>query len=648
MAALAPAASPAAGTLVHWYKADGDATDSVAGADASNGALLGDTAFGAGKLGQAFVVDGADDYVSIPPNASFYPSGSFTVDAWAATTTPVQQGTLVPGQIAVLYECANFCPSGVANAMWEIEIRDGRAFGNVRDDDSNGPGGNGQVITGGPLLNDGAFHRVTLVRDVEAHVLALYADGIEVAEAPLNAGADSALTSTDGENDPMTIGAQFEGGTSTPIEEFAGSIDEVRYLTGTDYPDTTPPVIAPVVSGTAGGDGWYTGDVSVTWAISDESITRSATGCGPTTLTSDTSAATLSCQATSAGGSSTGSVTVRRDATPPSVTCSAAPKFALGATGTVTASVADAGSGAASASVTTAAATQSSGAKTAPVTGRDIAGNTATRRVPVHGRGAEARDDLRRDHADRHASAAESLRQPAPFPDTPAQREGDEDRRRAGQARSQDRARGQGQGTRPADRPEGPTEGQVQGDDHRHRFSGRQARRCAHVPDVRAETEERSLTPRARTSSVTPRRRRAAARQRVDARADERLHLLERLRLATQARPAPCAARGRREVRRPCPSRQRASAGSMSGLLVRPALSAERRNATDRSSTRQRLCRRTSVTGPRVPVCSPPRSTTYALPRSPSERTRETSTLSGGSADAAASRSTSRHRATLP
>ena len=60
----------------------------------------------------------------------------------------------------------------------------------VRDTDGSGPveEGHGEILTAGPLLNDGALHRITLVRDMDAQVLALYADGLEVAERPLNAG----------------------------------------------------------------------------------------------------------------------------------------------------------------------------------------------------------------------------------------------------------------------------------------------------------------------------------------------------------------------------------------------------------------------------------------------------------------------------
>ena len=87
--------------------------------------------------------------------------------------------------------------------------------------------------------------------------------------------------------------------------------------------DTTPPQITPTVSGTLGNGGWYVSDVTVSWTVTDpESPVTSTSGCGTTTITADTAGTTLTCLATSAGGTSSASVTIERDATPPQVTCS--------------------------------------------------------------------------------------------------------------------------------------------------------------------------------------------------------------------------------------------------------------------------------------------------------------------------------------
>ena len=89
--------------------------------------------------------------------------------------------------------------------------------------------------------------------------------------------------------------------------------------------DTTPPVITANVGGTVGNNAWYTSDVQVSWTVTDgESTVMSQTGCGATSVTSDTSGVTFTCQAASEGGTNSQSVTVKRDATKPTLSFGAA------------------------------------------------------------------------------------------------------------------------------------------------------------------------------------------------------------------------------------------------------------------------------------------------------------------------------------
>ncbi|MDH3307902.1 MAG: hypothetical protein OEO77_10330, partial [Acidimicrobiia bacterium] len=151
--------------------------------------------------------------------------------------------------------------------------------------------------------------------------------------------------------------------------------------------DSTPPVITPNVSGTLGLYGWYTGDVTVSWTVVDnESAVTSTTGCGLTTIAIDTAGQTLTCSATSAGGPASNSVTIKRDATPPSVVFASAAGTAgnngwyvsdVVATFTATDSV----SGFAGPSSTTTGTASSSGESAALVISSpsftDLAGNVA-------------------------------------------------------------------------------------------------------------------------------------------------------------------------------------------------------------------------------------------------------------------------------
>lgn len=100
----------------------------------------------------------------------------------------------------------------------------------------------------------------------------------------------------------------------------------LHVLTAPPPSDTTPPVITPTVVGTLGDNGWYVSDVTVSWLVEDgESAISSSTGCDPTTINADTAGTTLTCEATSAGGTSSQSVTIKRDATAPTILGSASP-----------------------------------------------------------------------------------------------------------------------------------------------------------------------------------------------------------------------------------------------------------------------------------------------------------------------------------
>lgn len=89
--------------------------------------------------------------------------------------------------------------------------------------------------------------------------------------------------------------------------------------------DATPPVIDVFVHGPQGREGWYVGDVRIDWPVQDpESPVTSMVGCDPTELTSDAIGAGFTCTATSNGGTSMKTVTVKRDATSPVITATAA------------------------------------------------------------------------------------------------------------------------------------------------------------------------------------------------------------------------------------------------------------------------------------------------------------------------------------
>lgn len=119
------------------------------------------------------------------------------------------------------------------------------------------------------------------------------------------------------------------GGTGNPSPTI--TVSDTVSVTGTVIDcapvDDTPPVIGVAFGPPApdGTGGWWVSDVSVTWTVTDpESDVVIDEGCVDQLIATD-GVHTLTCTATSAGGTSTASVTVQRDATAPSITATVTP-----------------------------------------------------------------------------------------------------------------------------------------------------------------------------------------------------------------------------------------------------------------------------------------------------------------------------------
>src|SRR5919106_719404 len=92
--------------------------------------------------------------------------------------------------------------------------------------------------------------------------------------------------------------------------------------------DTTPPIISHSITGTLGNNDWYTSNVTVTFTVTDpdSAITSKSADCDATnSVASDTAGVTFTCTATNTGGTSTDSVTIKRDATAPTISGIASP-----------------------------------------------------------------------------------------------------------------------------------------------------------------------------------------------------------------------------------------------------------------------------------------------------------------------------------
>jgi CSLREA domain-containing protein len=142
--------------------------------------------------------------------------------------------------------------------------------------------------------------------------------------------------------------------------------------------DVTPPVIRPSVSGTLGSNGWYTGNVMVSWLVDDAESAVTSAPCVTTTISADTPGQAVTCSATSAGGTALESVTIKRDATAPSLAPAVAPNpVLLNGSATAAPNATDALSGVASSSCAT-PNTATVGSKSVSCSATDNAGNPAT------------------------------------------------------------------------------------------------------------------------------------------------------------------------------------------------------------------------------------------------------------------------------
>lgn len=113
----------------------------------------------------------------------------------------------------------------------------------------------------------------------------------------------------------LTVNATTPGSTNTPTRF------DVKVIAAAPS-DSTPPTITPTITGTEGDNGWYTSSVVVSWNVSDPQSAITTPECVPALVDTDTTAAgtTVSCTATSSGGSTTRLVTIKLDTTAPTVT----------------------------------------------------------------------------------------------------------------------------------------------------------------------------------------------------------------------------------------------------------------------------------------------------------------------------------------
>ena len=187
----APPCSPAPAGLVGWWRAQGDDSDQVGGIPGSS---IGSAAFGPGRVGQGFVLDGNGDGISLG-NPAALQMQNLTIEGWIkrASATSVSGGS---GGNAVLlgYGVGGYC-------FW-------MEYNGVLHFNRNGD----YASPGGPTITDTNFHHVAVAKAGSS--ITFYLDGV--------AYPVSNYTTTFSFTTSLTIGCNSDGSSG-----FLGTIDEL-------------------------------------------------------------------------------------------------------------------------------------------------------------------------------------------------------------------------------------------------------------------------------------------------------------------------------------------------------------------------------------------------------------------------------------
>jgi hypothetical protein len=198
-----------------WWRADGNAIDEVDGHD---GQMQDDAGFAAGKIGQAFSLDGKGDWIRIPDsNAWAFGTGDFTIDAWIYMNAGHSGDLTIAGQTEDL------------NNWWRFGIT---SAGRLRFQATSG-GGPPEVSVGSVVdsFADEVWHHVAVTR-TGLTTWAFYHDGEYLPPAhPADIGVvvlDGAVPNL---ASPLALGQSIIG------LYLDGRLDEVEILKGTALSD---------------------------------------------------------------------------------------------------------------------------------------------------------------------------------------------------------------------------------------------------------------------------------------------------------------------------------------------------------------------------------------------------------------------------
>jgi concanavalin A-like lectin/glucanase superfamily protein len=184
----AHAQTPVPSGLIGWWKGEGNVINAAGTTPA--GTLKNGAAYAAGEVGQAFSLDGTDDYVEVPDNNLWgFGSNPFTIELWVNFDV-VKIGTLAnPGQVFVAND-----DGGFSNNKWFFALGAGVLFFHINDSAGSSLSWIGQ-ISFSPLA--GQWYHLAVTRNGTLYTF--YVNG-----ASIGTGNSSFMVTNP--NAPLTIG----------------------------------------------------------------------------------------------------------------------------------------------------------------------------------------------------------------------------------------------------------------------------------------------------------------------------------------------------------------------------------------------------------------------------------------------------------
>ncbi len=311
--------------LVAWWPGDNTTDDIIGGhnAELRNGAT-----YAIGFAGQAFSLDGINDFVNVADASAFnFGTSDFTIDLWVNFNSTSGEQIMVEKYIETEDNATRSGWTLTKMAGNSIRLHTGSVYGGV-------------VESPAQTIPENTWVYVALRRSGDN--FSIFMNGVEIASGTyaVNVNSTSSLKFGHRGNPDDTPGSVdgrgfYLNGRMDDVVIYNHALTDAelyqRYyygIYGKSYcqpeppSDTTPPTITPTVDGTLGSNGWYTSNVAVTWTMEDpESGIASSSGCDPTTLNADTLAETLTCSATNGAGlTNSESVTVKIDKIAPAIT----------------------------------------------------------------------------------------------------------------------------------------------------------------------------------------------------------------------------------------------------------------------------------------------------------------------------------------